>query len=295
MTQRQALRRKTELFRPEEKTPVTAIRALRTGLLRYTQAIPALRLEVEAAEETRRSLAEMLDGLEGPAFIGLLGGPRESLGLALVSPGLLGALIEALTTGRIGPGDPPPRRTTATDAMLTGRLIDGILTGAGEEMVSAADVTWAGGFRYSSWLDDPRPLDLMLEEGSYRILSYDVTLAGARKGRITFAFPAAGRGQPPAPPKPAAAPPPEEADRAWEESFGANVSAAAVRLDAVIARLELPLALVSGLAPGALIPLAGAGLDRIALTALDGRVVAEGRLGQSQSFRAIRLSAPSAE
>ena len=289
MTQGSALRRKTELFRPEEKTPVTAPRAFRNALLRHAQAIPALRLEVAGLAEARLSLAELLDGLEAPAFVAVLAGPRDSLGVALISPGLTGALIEAGTTGRLGPGDPPVRRTTPTDAMLAGRFLDAMLEGAGQELEGAADAVWAAGFRYSSWLDDARPLGLMLEEGSYRLLTLTVSLGGARQGRLMLALPAAGRGRV-APPAPRAAPVADPAATLWEAGFEASVSAAAVRLDAVIARLDLPLARIAALVPGDVIPLPGAALDRIALTALDGKPVAEGRLGQSQNARAIRLS-----
>lgn len=289
MTQSQALRRKTELFRIEEKTPMTAARALRTAVLRCGQGMAPLRLEVEAVEEARQSLAELLDGVEVPSFLAVLAGPRESLGVAILSPGLLSALIEAMTTGRLGPGDPTPRRTTPTDAMLACRFLNEALAVLGEELESSADVVWAGGFRYSSWLDDPRPLGLMLEEGSYRLLTVTLVLAGTRRARLSLALPAAGRGRAPVPRMMA---PVTEPGTAWEADLGAAVSSAAVRLDAVIARLSLPLATIAGLRPGAVVPLPDAALDRILLTALDGKVVAEGKLGQAQNARAVRLVAP---
>ena len=290
MTQSSALRRKTEIFRPEAKTPDTAVRAIRAALLRHAQSIPALRLEVTEVTETRLTLAELLDGLEAPAFLAVLAGPREALGLAVMPPSLVGALIEALTTGRLGPGDPPLRRTTATDAMLASGFVENVLAGLSADLENSADRIWAAGFRYSSWLDEPRPLALMLEEGSYRQISVAMSFGGTRRATFLMAVPAAGRGRLPSLPKaPAAAPPP---DSGWTEGFAASVTAATARLDAVIARLELPLAQVAALAPGAILTLPGAALDRIALTALDGRAVAEGRLGQSQSFRAIRLNPP---
>ena len=173
--------------------------------------------------------------------------------------------------------------------MLASRFLDDVLAEAGQELEGAADVVWAAGFRYSSSLDEPRPLGLMLEEGSYRLLTFTIAFGAARRGRVSMIFPAVGRGRAPMP-KPA--PVADTASQEWEEGFSASVSAAAVRLDAVLARIELPLSLLAGLAPGALVPLPGARLDRVTLTALDGRAVAEGRLGQSQSFRAIRLGTP---
>ena len=47
------------------------------------------------------------------------------------------------------------------------------------------DLIWAGGFRYASFLDDPRPLGLLLEDVDYRVLEAEVSLAqGAQDGGI---------------------------------------------------------------------------------------------------------------
>jgi flagellar motor switch protein FliM len=47
-----------------------------------------------------------------------------------------------------------------------------------------------------------------------------------------------------------------------------------------------------GLAAGDLVPLPMAALDRIGFEGLDGRRLAEGKLGQNRGMRAVRLSAP---
>ena len=61
-------------------------------------------------------------------------------------------------------------------------------------------------------------------------------------------------------------------------------------LDAVVSRVSLPLARVMALKVGEVIALPRAAIDRISFEGLDGRALAEGRLGQNRGMRAIRLA-----
>jgi hypothetical protein len=71
--------------------------------------------------------------------------------------------------------------------------------------------------------------------------------------------------------------------------LGQAVQEADCRLDAVIARVTLPLREVMALVPDQVLPLPQAGLDQIALEGIDGRRVAWARLGQQKGMRALRL------
>jgi flagellar motor switch protein FliM len=62
-----------------------------------------------------------------------------------------------------------------------------------------------------------------------------------------------------------------------------------VQLNAVLARLSLPMADVLGLAAGMIVPLQDAVVDVISLEGTDGRCVAFGKLGQNRGMRALRL------
>lgn len=61
-------------------------------------------------------------------------------------------------------------------------------------------------------------------------------------------------------------------------------------MDAVIARLSLPLARLSGLMAGEVLALPAASVDRVRLVGVDGRNLAEGRLGQHRGMRAVRVA-----
>ncbi|MFZ1513025.1 MAG: FliM/FliN family flagellar motor switch protein, partial [Tabrizicola sp.] len=149
------------------------------------------------------------------------------------------------------------------------------------------DLVWAGGFRYASYLEDARPLGLMLEDEAYRVLSADVGLGdGGREGRVILVLPAAGRGDSPALiPDPGAAEVPH-----FTEALSAQVMQADCRLDAVIGRLTLPLRQVMALQVGETLMLPTAALDTVSLETLEGRHVVPARLGQHRGMRALKLS-----
>lgn len=284
------LRRKTGAARPRADTQgeAVAVRALRLALGRAGQAVPGLGLEVEGLTEARLSLTELLDLPPDRALLAMIEGPGEALGLIALAPAVLATLIEAQTTGRVGQGDPAIRKPTRTDAAMSAGLIDRVLTGLSAELDTSADRVWAGGFRYASFLEDARPLELLLEDMPYRVFRVALTLAaGTRQGEVLLALPAAGRGKPPATALPLAAAPPV----APPATLAEVALAAPAQLTAVLHRLIIPLAAVLALKPGDVVPVPSAALDQIVIEGLDGRRLAEGKLGQNRGYRAVRLAA----
>lgn len=154
-------------------------------------------------------------------------------------------------------------------------------------LAEEADLAWAGGFHYASFLADARPLGLLLEEETYRVLVAEISLAGgAKTGEVMLALPAEGRGRRPA--KPAVDP--GRAEPAFADLLAAQVIDTHALLDAVIARPSLSLSRVMALQEGDLLPLPGASLDQICLDALGGKRIASGKLGQNRGMRAIKLA-----
>jgi flagellar motor switch protein FliM len=80
------------------------------------------------------------------------------------------------------------------------------------------------------------------------------------------------------------------AERRFAEELAEQLSGAEVRLEAVLTRVSLPLSQVVGLSVGDQLVLNAAALDKISLEGLDGRKMAEGRLGQNRGLRAVRLT-----
>jgi len=291
------IRRKvtTARYDPPEGGP-GADRCWRLALARAGRDQLKAPLEVPSLTLGRIGLAELLELAPERALLAVLEGPGEGLGVLAIAPEIVQAMVESLTIGRVGAGAATSRKPTRTDAAMIAPMIDAALADLEENLAQEADLVWAGGWRYASFLDDPRPLGLMLEDFGYRILRAEVDLFhGARKGAITLALPAEGRGRLPV--RPAGKPQRDEAQtqRAFAEALAEEVEGAECRLDAVLARLSLPLSRVAGLAVGDVLPLVGASLERVSVEGMDGRKLSEGKLGQNRGMRALRLGVTAAD
>jgi flagellar motor switch protein FliM len=282
------LRRKLAAARPAETVGETGARAWRVAFARAARECIGLDMAVPVLRDDRRSLGELLDLVPDRALLAVLEGPEQGLGLLALSAEVLAAVIEVQTIGRVPATAPVPRRPTRTDAAMSVRLVDAALSMLETALATSPDLTWTAGFRYASFLEETRPLGLLLEDVPFRVLSCEVSMAdGARDGRVLLALPAEGRG-----PRPADPPPQGETPvtaQAWQAGLNGAVLGAEVPLDAVIARLRLPLGEAMSLEPGVLLPLRDGRLDGVTLVAPGGESVATGKLGQHRGMRALKL------
>ena len=265
----------------ERALPLALARAARDGF--------GLALECVAVRPHRYSLAEVLELPPERALILLLEGPRGAVGLMILDADMLAGLIEAQTLGKVTAQPVLPRKPTRTDAAMMVDWVDNVLAGLEDQLLTEEDLVWTDGFRYSSHLDEPRPLALLLEDTSYKVLTGEADLAATRRGQLVLALPADGHGRRP---QRMAAPvvhDPQDGAR-FTTSLGEQVLEAEVVVQGVLTRLSLPLSQLLGLKVGDLLPLSHAALDRIELTGLDGRSRGQGKLGQSRGMRAIRLT-----
>jgi len=295
-----ALRRKAQGARPPvpDQAEAGAARALRRALARAAEAECGLPVAAGSVRLTEASLAELLELPEPSSLLAVLEGPGEQLGLFALGPESLAALIEQQTTGGVLPGPTSARRPTRTDAAMSAGLIDRTMTEIEAGLAGTPDLGWAGGYRYASFLDDPRPLGLLLEDIAYRIFVVTADFAGGvRRGTVLLALPARPRGRFPAPGTPAeaeASDPAAAAAGAWSAQMQAAVLASPATLEGVLARLRLPLAAVLGWREGDFVLLPTAAVDGVTLEAAGGRPLARARLGQSHGHRALRLLPPEA-
>ena len=266
-----------------------ADRGWRLGLARAASDLLKISLDVISLTVELRSLAELGELVPDRALIAVLDGPEEGLGAIILSQPILTGFIEAQTIGRIRAQEVAARKPTRTDAAMVVGIIDAALAALEQSLAEEADLVWAGGFRYASFLDDPRPLALLLEDAPLRLLRSAVSLAGGlRVGEILLVLPAEGRG-----PRPLALEPEAggvDQGRAFAQTLADRINGAPARVVAVLARLTMPLSQVMQLAEGMILPLQDAALDRISLEGLDGRRVGQGKLGQNRGMRAVRVS-----
>ena len=281
------LRRKIDHARlPQAEGAPGADRGWRLALARATRDAMGLDIDFRQLSVTRAGLAEVLDLAPLHALVALLDGPQGGLGVLMLGPSVTSALIEMQTLGRLATQAPASRKPTRIDAAMVAGVVDRALAGLDQTLAEEADRVWAGGFRYASYLDEVRPLGLMLEEESYRVLSAEITLGSAgRSGPVILVLPATGRGER------AEAGPGSTGDAAplFTAALAAQVEQAECRLDAVIGRLVLPIGRILSLAVGEVLDLPNAGLDAITLETRDGRRIARARLGQNRGMRALKI------
>jgi flagellar motor switch protein FliM len=264
-----------------------ADRCWRLAMSRAARDAMTLRLDVAGLQSRAMSLAELLDVPPARALIAVLDGPKDGIGLLILSPDVLAGMVEVQTIGRVTAQVPLPRKPSRTDAAMVAGFVDLALEDLEMALMAEADLVWTEGFRYASFMDDPRPLGLMLEDVTYRVLVADVRLEdGAKSGQIILALPALGRGRQPV----GVVQTDPLAGDGFVQALGAQVAQAEAVLDVVVGRVSLPLQALMALGVEDVLPLNRAGLDRVSIEGANGARVAEGRLGQSRGQRAVMLT-----
>ena len=260
------------------------------ALARAARDMFGLALDLEEVRGRRISLAELLEVAPDRAMICLLEGPKGGLGVLMLAPEVLAGLIEAQTLGRVSDQPVTPRKPTRTDAAMVAEFLDSTMAGLEEALLTDEDLTWTDGFRYAGWLDELRPLGLMLEDAPFKTLTGRMQLGGGQKsGVAVLALPAEGHGRRPHRVQQLTAVREPAADMVFKAAIAEQIMAADAVLRAVLSRVTLPLAEVMGLKAGDVLPLPNAAIDRLEVQGLDGRRVATAKLGQQRGMRAIRL------
>jgi flagellar motor switch protein FliM len=263
-----------------------ADRCWQLALSRAARDAMGLRLDVAGLQSRTMSLAELLDVPPARAMIAVLDGPGEGIGLLVLSPDVLAGMVEVQTIGRVTRQVPLARKPSRTDAAMVAGFVDEALGDMEQALAAEADLTWTEGFRYASFMDDARPLGLMLEDVAFRVLVAEVTLEdGAKSGQIALALPAVGRGR-----VPVGVVADPLAGVGFTQALGAQVGQATAVLDVVVGRVSLTLQALMALGVEDVLRLDRAGLDRVAMEGINGARVAEGRLGQSRGQRAVMLT-----
>jgi flagellar motor switch protein FliM len=274
----------------DPKGPPSPVKALADAFRRAAEE--ELSLAVTAAEPHERlaTAAEILENLPEYAFHAVLIGPEDGAGLLALDPGALAAVIEMRTMGRVSARPPAPRRPTKTDAAMVADLIDRLLSEFEAPLLETEDARWAAGWRYQLFLPEPRPLSVVLEDTTHRVLESTVLFgAAAKEGRAILALPATGRGRPVRPATPPAESAAAEAAVAWQAALGEAVESTEATLDAVLGRVRLPLTELETLAPGDRLALPLSALGAVKLVAAGRTAVAEARLGQAGGLRAVKI------
>jgi len=206
-------------------------------------------------------------------------------GLLGLDPGLIDALVEVQTTGRVEAVALPPRGVTRIDEALARDFIDLALAAFARETASLDGRDWPDRMGYGSRIRDRGQITLLLPEGVHTVVSAELGFDGVeRRARCVLVLPcdpakarsvARGLARPP--------------DPGWIAARARLVDALRLPLEVVLMRVTRPLCEVQGLAVGDLLPFGSGDLQEVALETAEGQVLAHGRLGKLGGRRAICL------
>lgn len=286
-----ALRRKIAAHQPaapsaSELDEVT-VHAFGRALRRAAMPFDGLGLDLgQMGVETRQALHAVIAALPAHGLVAALEDEQGRRGLVGLSAGLVDALVEVQTTGRVEATELPPRPVTRIDEALARDFIDLALASFAQEGGAITGRDWPARMVYGSRIRDRGQINLLLPEGEHTVLQGEIGFQDvARKAQFVLALPrvaAVGGGADGANPKPP--------DPAWLAARERLLAEMPLSFDVVLMRLIQPLAKVERLALGDLIPFAPADLGKVALEDTQGRAFLRGRLGQIGGKRALRLS-----
>lgn len=254
--------------------------ALRNALPRAVDRMVGLSVALGELEEARLARADLASALPGGAVVFRLA-PDEAAprrgddapapdGLAWLGADLFAALVERRLTGALRPAAPPERPATPLDAVICGELI--------EALCAAPGVVEGLPLRLGGHLREP-DLAVILPDIPFRVARLPLRFArfAERGGELGLALPE---------------PPPPEERPAPTGPVSPELLRCRGDLDVTLPPVVLPWARVLRLEPGDVIELAGDALDAVSLRAIDGALVAGGRLGRLGEARAVRVRAP---
>lgn len=277
-----SLRRKARLARDEhDARSMSVTRALRLAMEKAADDDLAMPVAADGLQHRTMDHGALVESIAQDRLLVLLDGPQGARGAAVLDMALIVSLIEAQTMGQVQKRTAAARAFTRTDAAMAAPLLDCVLGRLAAQLSDHADSVWTSGFRFGAMMEDRRSLGLALSAPDYHVFTLDLDIGpGARRSQMVLALPLAGK---------MAKPGDDPAQIRAQQAFQGRIFEAPMRLDAVLARLSLPLERISQLRAGDLLPLP---LDALRALTLEGpgrQAVATAQLGQRDGMRALRL------
>lgn len=266
----------------------TPERAIVTAIGRAAQAACAMPVYPVQVRITPATLAELMEILPERGLIVVVEDPQGALGVVALCPAMLASVIEMQSLGRVTRQPPRERRATRTDASICADFVNLALAELSNELGQLTDQA-APVFRFASFVEDPKPLELMLEDIAYRCLRMDMKVGqgGVRDAGLMVFLPDGDALRAPLVEGPArhAAPAPPVG-----RSLAGAVRTVPVSLNAVLCRRKISLRELRALQPGSVLMLPHDAMDTARLETISGQVVAQGKLGALHGSRAIRIA-----
>lgn len=278
------------MVQPAPDLGALASRGFGRALRRAAQPFDGLGLRLDHAQcDVGEDLDAAIAALPAHGLISAIEGDEGARGLMGIGAGLLDALIEVQTTGRLEKDQLPPRSVTRIDEALARDFVDLVLASFAQELTDLERRDWPVRMAHGSRIPDRNRINLLLAEGTYRVFRADIGFEGVdRSSTLMLALPvdpalarSGGASHVSAGP----------ADADWIAARARMVHGLPLALDAVLLRVTRPLAEVDRLALGDLLPFTASDLQEITLETATGHPVLRARLGQIGGRRAVRMPA----
>ena len=289
-----------------EQTPA---QAAATAIGRTAETLYHLPVRTESVTLNGVSLAEIPELLPEGALVMILQGKGEETGVMALCREAVAALIEMQTCVRITARPIPNRKLTRGDALMCAEFANSLLAELATELGELDGFSDWGDFRYATFLDDPRPLGLILDDALFRSLTCRLAFGQdqVRQSTIFLALPRSVSRpvtsidpemvlQPRLGRKSEAVSASASAPVAGPVShdLAANVRDVPVDLFAVLCRRRITLGELRSLTEGVIISLPRVTLSDVTLELTSGEVLAGGKLGEAEGYHAIRVHDPAA-
>ncbi|MEC3860385.1 FliM/FliN family flagellar motor switch protein [Mesobacterium sp. TK19101] len=257
-------------------------RALRQALARVAEELWGMAVTSQGISQEMLDQEGAVSRLGADDLILVLTAPDGTHAIAAIDRAVLAALIEVQTLGIVSDRAFDERPYTTTDAAMAWLYLDRVIAGFAAALQAHPMAPLAIGLRFEERAVDPRTAALFMEAAQYHAMTAAVDIAGGRRrGDVRLLLPL----------RHVKAPAPTPAAEA-RGSHAATLRMLPAPVQAVLGRITVPLSRACALRSGDLLPLPDGILDMAELVAVGDHVVAKGRLGQMNGFRAIRLTVP---
>lgn len=287
------LQRKAQAGKQEHQArSMTVPKSLRVSLAKVADDLFDMALAVIGVTQEKCAGDGLNAVIEPDSLLLLLDGPNGATGGVMIGAGLVGALVQQQTTGRVAPEPSVDRKMTVTDAALCAPLMDALFKRANAVLETEKDKDVLSCFRFGARAENARLFELAMGAAEYHVLRLTVDVAsGAFQSPMVMILPVPDErhtsihdptdGQKEAPPS--------------KPTLEKTVLGLQAEITAVLGRVKIPLAQISTLKPGVTLRLPSDAFDEVELVSVDGSVICTGAMGQIDGQRAICLNdAPAA-
>lgn len=257
------------------------LKSLRRSVARAAADLCGLPIAVLAARQANRVPEDLAQSLSDKDLLVVLDCPHGRMGAASMDAATVTALIQQQTIGAVIGKAPDHRNYTPTDAAMTAEFLERTFAKVVAMLDGQADQQIFTGYRFGAQVENVRSLVLGMEAEDYRVIELNLDLAcGAMQGVMRLILPE---------------PTPEDLQASQGggpqgPSLGRNMGSIRAELTAVLCKMRVPLREFAGLKVGDTLPLDQAFLYETDLLTIGGQPVAQGRLGQMNGARAVRLN-----